>query len=55
MLAEGGEDAKPLAGGHSLIPLMKLGWPRPRCSSTCARFPGSTGSSARTGAGGSAR
>jgi aerobic carbon-monoxide dehydrogenase medium subunit len=23
-LAEGGEDAKPLAGGHSLIPLMKL-------------------------------
>ena len=24
LLAEGGEDAKPLAGGHSLIPLMKL-------------------------------
>jgi len=24
MLADGGEDAKPLAGGHSLIPLMKL-------------------------------
>ena len=23
-LAEGGEDAKPLAGGHSLLPLMKL-------------------------------
>ena len=24
LLDEGGEDAKPLAGGHSLIPLMKL-------------------------------
>lgn len=24
VLAEGGEDAKPLAGGHSLLPLMKL-------------------------------
>jgi carbon-monoxide dehydrogenase medium subunit len=24
LLAEGGDDAKPLAGGHSLIPLMKL-------------------------------
>jgi carbon-monoxide dehydrogenase medium subunit len=24
LLAEGGEDAKPLAGGHSLLPLMKL-------------------------------
>lgn len=30
LLSEGGEDAKPLAGGHSLLPLMKLRFARPR-------------------------
>ena len=29
MLAEGGEDAKLLAGGHSLLPLMKLRFAAP--------------------------
>ncbi len=28
LLADLGEEARPLAGGHSLIPMMKLGWPR---------------------------
>ncbi len=30
MLAQGGEDARPLAGGHSLLPLMKLRLAAPR-------------------------
>jgi carbon-monoxide dehydrogenase medium subunit len=54
LLSEGGEDAKLLAGGHSLLPLMKLRLAAPRCWSTCARCPGSTASSGRTGTSGSA-
>ncbi|MBL4875480.1 MAG: FAD binding domain-containing protein, partial [Cohaesibacteraceae bacterium] len=29
MLADGGQDARPLAGGHSLIPMMKLRMAQP--------------------------
>ena len=29
LLAAGGEDARPLAGGHSLLPLMRLRLARP--------------------------
>ena len=39
-LADGGEDAKLLAGGHSLIPLMKLRLAAPTLLSTCASVPG---------------
>jgi carbon-monoxide dehydrogenase medium subunit len=46
-LSQGGEDAKLLAGGHSLIPLMKL--------RTCATCRGCTVSAGTTAAGGSGR
>ena len=55
MLHENGEDAKLLAGGHSLLPLMKLRLAAPTCWSTCAGSPACTASSARTAAGGSGR
>ncbi len=29
LLAQGGEDARPIAGGHSLLPLMRLRLARP--------------------------
>jgi len=32
-------EAKLIAGGHSLLPLMKLPWPSPVCSSTSAASP----------------
>jgi carbon-monoxide dehydrogenase medium subunit len=40
LLAEGGEDAKPLAGGHSLIPLMKLRLAAPTLLVDLRRVPG---------------
>jgi carbon-monoxide dehydrogenase medium subunit len=40
MLADGGEDAKPLAGGHSLIPLMKLRLATPWLLVDLRRVPG---------------
>ena len=51
-LADGGEDAKPLAGGHSLLPLMKLPLGRALAARRPARGARSvTESCARTGAG----
>ena len=49
MLAEGGEDAKPLAGGHSLIPLMKLRMAFPTLLVDLRRVPGLTGVSRTNG------
>ena len=43
MLAEGGEDAKPLAGGHSLIPLIKLRLAFPTLLVDLRRVPGLVG------------
>ena len=55
-LADGGEDAKLLAGGHSLIPLMKLRLAAPSLLVDLRKVPGpAAGSSARTATGGSAR
>jgi len=31
LLSEHGDDAKLLAGGHSLLPLMSFAWPSRRC------------------------
>jgi carbon-monoxide dehydrogenase medium subunit len=42
-LAEGGEDAKPLAGGHSLLPLMKLRLAAPTLLVDLRRIPGLRG------------
>ncbi len=42
-LAEGGEDAKVLAGGHSLLPLMKLRLAAPTLLVDLRRVPGLTG------------
>ena len=53
-LADGGEDAKLLAGGHSLIPLMKLRLASPSLLVDLRAVPGCTGSSGRTGPCGSA-
>ncbi len=39
-LADGGEDAKPLAGGHSLLPLMKLRLAAPSLLVSLHRVPG---------------
>ncbi|HEX8083140.1 MAG TPA: xanthine dehydrogenase family protein subunit M [Solirubrobacteraceae bacterium] len=49
LLAEGGEDAKPLAGGHSLIPLMKLRLAFPTLLVDLRRVPGLTGVSRTDG------
>ena len=49
LLAEGGEDAKPLAGGHSLIPLMKLRLAFPTLLVDLRRVPGLTGISRTNG------
>ena len=49
LLAEGGEDAKPLAGGHSLIPLMKLRMAFPTLLVDLRRVPGLTGVSRTNG------
>jgi carbon-monoxide dehydrogenase medium subunit len=40
LLADGGEDAKPLAGGHSLIPLMKLRLAAPSLLVDLRKVPG---------------
>jgi aerobic carbon-monoxide dehydrogenase medium subunit len=42
-LADGGEDAKPLAGGHSLIPLMKLRFALPELLVDLRHVPGLRG------------
>jgi len=49
LLAEGGEDAKPLAGGHSLIPLMKLRLAFPTLLVDLRRVPGLAGVSRTDG------
>jgi aerobic carbon-monoxide dehydrogenase medium subunit len=49
LLAEGGEDAKPLAGGHSLIPLMKLRLAFPSLLVDLRRVPGLAGCSRANG------
>jgi aerobic carbon-monoxide dehydrogenase medium subunit len=49
LLAEGGEDAKPLAGGHSLIPLMKLRLAFPSLLVDLRRVPGLVGVSRTDG------
>ena len=49
LLAEGGEDAKPLAGGHSLIPLMKLRFAAPSLLVDLRRVPGLVGVSRDNG------
>jgi len=54
-LADGGEDAKVLAGGHSLLPLMKLRLGRRHCSSTSARSRACAVCSGRTARGASGR
>ena len=55
-LADGGEDAKLLAGGHSLLPLMKLRLAAPTLLVDLRKVPGLRGVAARrTAAGGSAR
>ena len=43
LLGEGGEDAKPLAGGHSLLPLMKLRLAAPTLLVDLRRVPGLDG------------
>jgi carbon-monoxide dehydrogenase medium subunit len=43
MLSEGGEDAKLLAGGHSLLPLMKLRLAAPTLLVDLRKLPGLTG------------
>ncbi|MCA1690448.1 MAG: FAD binding domain-containing protein, partial [Actinobacteria bacterium] len=48
-LSEGGEDAKLLAGGHSLLPLMKLRFAAPSLLVDLRRVPGLAG--VQTGAG----
>ena len=45
---EGGEDAKLLAGGHSLLPLMKLRLAAPTLLVDLRKVPGSAGSSSAT-------
>ncbi|MDQ3849767.1 MAG: xanthine dehydrogenase family protein subunit M, partial [Actinomycetota bacterium] len=40
LLAEGGEDARPLAGGHSLVPLMKLRFAAPSLLVDLRKVPG---------------
>ena len=54
-LREGGEDAKMLAGGHSLLPLMKLRLAAPTLLVDLRKVPGCAASSARTALRGSAR
>ena len=54
-LAEGGEDAKLLAGGHSLIPLMKLRLAAPSLLVDLRKVPGLHGVQRENGTGGSAR
>jgi aerobic carbon-monoxide dehydrogenase medium subunit len=49
-LAEGGEDAKLLAGGHSLLPLMKLRLAAPTLLVDLRRVPGLTGIERANGA-----
>ena len=46
-LREGGEDAKLLAGGHSLLPLMKLRLAAPSLLVDLRRVPGLPGIAAR--------
>ena len=46
MLHENGEDAKLLAGGHSLLPLMKVRLAAPTMLVDLRKIPGCTGSSA---------
>ncbi len=55
MLHENGEEAKILAGGHSLLPLMKLRLAAPTLLVDLRKIRGCTGSSARTASTGSAR
>ncbi len=54
-LSEGGEDAKLLAGGHSLLPLMKLRFATPSLLVDLRRVPDLRGVERGTGPGGSAR
>ena len=54
-LVDGGEDAKLLAGGHSLIPLMKLRLAAPSLLVDIRKVPGLGGIQRRTAIGGSAR
>ena len=54
-LRDGGEDAKLLAGGHSLIPLMKLRLAAPSLLVDLRRVPGLTGIQRENGTSGSAR
>jgi carbon-monoxide dehydrogenase medium subunit len=49
LLADGGEDAKPLAGGHSLIPLMKLRFAFPELLVDLRHVPGLRGIERRDG------
>jgi aerobic carbon-monoxide dehydrogenase medium subunit len=49
-LREGGEDAKLLAGGHSLLPLMKLRLAAPTLVVDLRRVPGLTGIERANGA-----
>ena len=50
LLAEHGDEAKVLAGGQSLVPLLNMRFARPGArSSTSTAFPASTGSPRRTG------
>ncbi len=53
-LRDGGEDAKLLAGGHSLIPLMKLRLAAPSLLVDLRSVPGLPGIQRATAAGGSA-
>src|SRR5438270_3716001 len=50
-LSEGGEDAKLLAGGHSLLPLMKLRFASPSLLVDLRRVPGLAGVQAGAGNG----
>ncbi len=49
LLAQSGGEAKVLAGGHSLLPLMKLRLAQPRCLVDIARVPGLAGISQQDG------
>ena len=55
MLHENGEDAKLLAGGHSLLPLMKVRLAAPTMLVDLRKVPGLDHVQQETAAGGSAR
>ena len=48
LLRQHGDDAKLLAGGHSLLPIMKLRLSTPQCLIDLGRFPNCVSSARKT-------